>query len=319
MDINFHHMLLPFIDQCGYFVSSGAGDVSGSTSWRSFTETQVQEVVAAIDKASEDNWLKDYIFPICSALFAAVLGGLVAVYVNRNQEIASISKERVNTVNELLLRAEFFLNGLNEVKRTYYDYVKEGAPPYRIFSIPILKYNLQSSSIDTSSLGFLLPRQSDKDKKRKWSDIARINAMFGNYQFLINCLNEISQKRQVIDEVVAAEHNMPRPQVNIDWLRLKLGVTQFTHYFFQYEFFIKLNDDLIIELSSFLTEFGQEVNGVIGKTMAKRYGLIIINEKSEHLLLNRCHEPYYEILAREMQMTVEEVKQRLKTNYPVND
>jgi hypothetical protein len=302
------------MDVIGNVVSVATDSAGG---WRGFTESQVKIVADAIRESASDNWLKDYIFPIFSALFAALLGGGVAVWINRNQELAATAKERVKVVNKLLLESENILNSLNSLKAAYIPYFRGGSKAYRVFTVPMLRHTLSEVNIDVSDLGFILPKKTNKYEARDWNNVSRINAMFGNYQMLTDSLATITQRRERIDEIIKINYLSPRPIVSVDHLRDEMGAADFAHYLLLYEYFVKLNDDLIIEFKQFLTKFGQEMEQLIGKKMAQRYGLIVFGEIESHLLLDRCEEPIYVVVADELRMTVEELKQRMKTGYPV--
>lgn len=289
---------------------SGGAQVEG---WRGFTQGEVEKIRLAIQDSGKFDLLKDCLIPFLSA----ILGGGIAVFVNRTQDINLISKERVYAVNALIIKGEMALNSLNSLKSMYLPYTDINSNrPYRVFEIPILKYNLPVLEVDSSNLGFIFKINRKSKVVRSWKETARINALFSNFQLLHVHLEEITKARSKIDEIVINELNTPIASINIQWLYERLGPADFTSYFYQYEYFIKFADDLIVEFSEFLASFSGEAETILGRGAAKRYGLIKVDAPSDCLLIGRCGPADYALLSKYMCMSQEDLKKRFMTGYP---
>ena len=80
------------------------------------------QVISSIKQ--EENYFKDYIFPVASSFFSSFIGALLAYFVFHRQERIVEEKLKLDNVNKWLLLADELHQSLIAIKFNYYDHLK---------------------------------------------------------------------------------------------------------------------------------------------------------------------------------------------------
>lgn len=296
---------------------------------------------AIISLQPTSDYLKDYIFPIVLAFFAALLGGYSAIYINRLQDLKNIAKDNYSAANQAFLTAHECLNHLVAIKSNYMTLVSD-EPIMRALEIPTLLVKTDDVKFAPSSLHFIkmiptankslteagiwffkhrllrvkVPMPPVEDVMHSWRNVVRINAMFNNYNQAMQLLalrNELSE--QVKKAVPACLSGKP---VTIKEIRQILDDSLLGHFIDINEQFIALADHVIVELYKFLLEFPAIATSNIELSRIKEWGGLPTysnNKPLFHKLLIKTPSPDYGKIAEYTHLA----REKLNLRYNFND
>jgi len=282
-------------------------------------QEEAKLIVKAIESLrSEPNLFKDYIFPIASAFFSAILGGAVALLFFRYQEKISVEKHKMNSVNKWTLLADEARANLISIKQNYHGTLTE-KPIQRALAIPSVLFSSQSIKENYSELYFIVPK-AGAGKIAKWSQIPRIRAMIHNY----NYLQELWLKRNEIEgpiteAVLKMYSDKAHADVTLDEVLSCVGAVQLSSLVDLTEHVVKLTDDILVELDSFLEEFPAYAKTLIKYKKMKRYGAILTYSKNEDVnlleIFNKSPQANYESIVDLFGVSQEALQSRYVTGY----
>jgi hypothetical protein len=281
-------------------------------------DTEVEQVVNAINGLKEDNLLKDYVFPIASAFFMAILGGFVAYFSFLRQEKIQANIARLHSTNKWTLIGLSALESLKAIKSNYYERLTDD-PVLRALEVPTIFSHANSIAEDIHELAFIVPSKLKGDMP-KWSQITRIQVMIKNYNQLLiiwNLRNEIAMKVKPI--LVTGADGKPYANLTLEEIFFKVNPIDLTNFIDINEKALKLTDDLIIELEDFVHNFSRYVEFKIWKSVINNYGPLIKyyhnQDQSSKKYLNRCVAPNHKKLSILLEISEEEVRARYETGY----
>ena len=267
----------------------------------------------------ESNHFKDYIFPIASALFTSLLGAGIAYLTLRHQEGVQIEKDKLETSNKWTFQVEGARATLIAIKGNYYGQLSD-IPLQRFGSIPSILFHAESIAENYQNLSFIVPSADEKKERSKWSQIPRIRAMISNYNYLL----KLWQKRNEMNEqfkiqILKSLGNKAYANLSLTDVIAACGQAQIVVLIDLNERVIKLTDDLIIELDSFLSEFPVYAKTKVQVKRLKKYGSIVTysNNGNEKLLelLERSPEVDFKSVEQLFGEPADEIKKRHTTGY----
>jgi len=270
------------------------------------------------------DYLKDYVFPIALAFFAALLGGWSAVYINRKQDLKNITKDNFIAANQTIILAHECLNNLVAIKSEYKD-ITYNEPLYRAFRFPTMISKTENVKFNASTLYFIrtiptankaffeklawnfkhrilrikILSPSTDDTMYSWRNVVRISSMFSNYNQIMemlslrNGLNE--QVKEFSKGVDLSTPGAAEQLANTLGDRLCGGFIDVT------EVTIALIDHVIIELHKFMIEFAAIASSNIELNRIKEWGGLPTYTNQQPLflkILKPIVKPDYKILAQ---------------------
>lgn len=245
-------------------------------------------VVQAIESLKQEpNYIKDYAFPIASALFTSLLGAGIAYFTLRHQEGIQIEKEKMNSANKWTLQVEEARATLISIKGNYNGELTH-IPFQRLSAIPSILFHATPIKENYQDLSFIVPSNADKGSEpNKWSQLPRIRAMISNYNYLLKLWEQRNEMNQAFKGQLLERHgDKAYATLSLDEAVAATGQANMVMLIDLNERVIKLTDDITVELDSFLSEFPNFVKTKIQSKRLKKYGSILTfsNNGNEKLL-----------------------------------
>jgi hypothetical protein len=282
---------------------------------------ETELIVTAIESLKQEpNFFKDYIFPIASAFFTAILGAVIAYFTLNKQEKIQIEKSKMNAANKWTLDIEQARSCLIAIKGNYNGKLSN-KPMQRLGATPSILFHAEPIIENFQDLSFIVPNQNiENSDLPKWSQIPRIRHMVSNYNYLLKMWTQRNEsnekfKQSLLKSMGGKAHDtlsLPDIEKAVSTADLVVLI-EFT------EQCIVLTDQIIIELDDFLSEFPDFVKTKIEIKKLKKYGSIItyLNNDNQNLLDIIKKEPKadFSSVAHLYGQTVEEIEKRHKTGY----
>ncbi len=248
---------------------------------------ETELIVSAIEGLKQDpNYLKDYIFPIASAFFTALLGAAIAYFTLNHKEGIQIEKEKMNSANKWTLDAEQARSNLIAIKGNYNGQLTS-QPIQRITAIPSILFHAQSISENYQDLSFIVPKSEEANSDLpKWSQIPRIRSMVSNYNYLLKLWTQRNEVNEDFKQLILSSiGNNAYGKLSLPDIEKAIGKANLVILIDLTERCIKLTDEIIIELDSFLKDFPKYVRTRIETKKLKKYGSIITYSNNDNQLL----------------------------------
>lgn len=281
-------------------------------------ETRI--IVEAIEGLQqESNLFKEYIFPIVSAFFSAILGAGIAYYFFHYQEELKVEKSKIDNANKWLLLADEALHNLITIKSNYHNRIST-SPIQRMLGIPTILFHKHLIPDTFTTLNFIIPKNK-KDDCPKWSEIARIRAMINNYNYLQSLWLKRNELERPIKEEVLKKNSKDKAYVNVSLEEIIncVGESKLVPLLDLNEIVIILTDDLILEFSDFLINFPNYIETLINQKKISKYGNIItytIDSNNKLVdMLKRSPEADYSEISDLFGRSADELNQKYKTGY----
>ena len=281
-----------------------------------YEETEL--LVKAIEGLKqESNHIKDYIFPIASALFTSLLGAGIAFFTLRNQEDMQFEKDKMNTANKWTLKIEEARASLIAIKGNYHGQLRSD-PFQRITAIPTILFHAEPIAENYQELSFIVPKKGQEPEK--WSQITRIRAMVSNYNYILKLWEQRNDINQAFKEKLLLAHgNNAHMTLSINDVIQAVGRADVVILIDLNERVIRLTDDLIRETDDFLSKFPDYAKSKIKYKRLKKYGLILTfsNNDNKKLLeiIERSPEVDFSSVEDLFGSTSEEINKRHETGY----
>lgn len=244
-------------------------------------------LVEAIESLNqESNYFKDYAFPIASALFTSLLGAGIAYFTLRYQEGIKIEKEKMDSSNKWTLQVESAQSTLIVIKSNYHGKLTD-RPFQRLWAIPTILIPVNPIIGNYQNLSFILSTNNEKKPEfHKWSQIPRIRTMINNYNYLFKLWDERNIMTQAFKDQIEQHHGGKTGiMISIEDAVVVIGQAKLARIIDLNERVIKLTDDIIKELGSFLDEFPNYVKTKIQIKRLKKYGSIFTFSNNENQML----------------------------------
>lgn len=253
---------------------------------------EAELIVKAVESLrTESVWYKDYLFPIVSSFFSAILGAFVAYFALEFQEKIKSERVKLNICNDWTLTIEGLFQSLIALKGNYYQKIN-GDPFQRALHVSSIIGHNPPINKNISELSFLVPTKEDPSSQEvKWRSLSLINGLISNY----NVILQIWEKRNSIERPLRekllsvygdkAYADLTHKQI-IDTLgeRDLLSLIDLT------EKAIHFTDDIIIESNSFMNDFPKAVQSIINLKQINKYGSIITFDISKNTFLQKLLE-----------------------------
>lgn len=282
-------------------------------------QEETKLIVQAIESLrSETDLFKDYMFPIASAFFSALLGGAIAYLFFRYQEEIAVEKSKMNTANKWTLLAEEARSTLISIKLNYHGLLTE-CPIQRAFAIPSVLFSTKPIIESYAELSFITPKKGSTEIK-KWSQIPRIRAMIHNYNYVQELwLKRNEVERPIKEAVLKAYSDRAFVDVTLAEVIESVGTVQLSSLVDLTEHVVKLTDDLLLELDGFLADFPIYMKALVKAERIKTYGSVLTysNNGSEKLLgiLKKSPSADYQLITGLFGANAEDIKKRYTTGY----
>ncbi|WP_324036723.1 hypothetical protein [Aeromonas caviae] len=128
--------------------------------------------------------IKDYVFPSVISFSSTIFGAFAAFYAFNTQERNRIYIQNVDSLNEAILSANDAKNSLMAIKSNYHNNLTSN-PFQRLLSVPRMILNCKPITFQLSKLIFMTPSE-ENNIKSKWQRIEYIDALFNNYNHLLD-------------------------------------------------------------------------------------------------------------------------------------
>ncbi len=279
---------------------------------------ETELLVKAIEELKQEpNYIKDYIFPIASALFTSVLGAGIAFFTLRHQEEVQFEKEKMNNTNKWTLKIEEARASLIAIKGNYSGQLHSD-PFQRISAIPTILFHAQPIAEDYQDLSFIVPKEGQEFEK--WSQITQIRAMVSNYNYILKLWEQRNDINQAFKEKLLQAHgNKAHMTLSIHEVIQAAGRADVVIIIDLNERVIKLTDGLIRETDDFLSKFPEYAKSKIEYKRLKKYGSILTfsNNDNQKLLelIERSPEVDFSSVEDLFGSTAEEINKRHETGY----
>jgi hypothetical protein len=279
---------------------------------------ETELLVNAIEALKQEpNYIKDYIFPIASALFTSVLGAGIAFFTLRHQEEVQFEKDKMNNANKWTLKIEEARASLIAIKGNYNGQLLSD-PFQRISAIPTILFHAQPIAEDYQDLSFIVPKKDEEPEK--WSQITQVRAMVSNYNYILKLWEQRNDINQAFKEKLLQAHgNNAHMTLSINDVIHAVGRADVVILIDLNERVIKLTDDLIRETDDFLSKFPKYAKSKIKHKRLKKYGSVLTysNNDNKKLLeiIERSPEVDFSTVEDLFGSTSDEIKKRHETGY----
>jgi hypothetical protein len=278
--------------------------------------SDVELIVNAIN-GLHTNVVKDYILPVGTVLVSGFLGAGVAYYSLDRQEKTKIEIQKIQTINKTLLIGMDVRNSLISIKQNYSDTL-QSEPIQRMLTVPPILLSEYDTKIEFSSLSFLVPT-STVGEFNKWSSIGYISTIFSNYNALLNIWRK--RNEMIIELLPVLKEHWGKP-LNYQMLQEIIGVGNMSLLSDLTERALSMTDDILIEVSSFLTGFSEFAKTKVNKNVVKKFGHILQFELPSKAdspkaaeLLERIIEVDFSLLSKVQGRKEEELRERYRAIY----
>lgn len=292
------------------------------------------KVISSLQPTTD--YMKDYIFPGSLAFISALMGGVVAMRINRHQELMKMAKDNFSASNNTFVLAHECLNHLVSTKANYLD-ITFDEPLYRAIRYPLMVQKNIEVKFSATSLYFVraaptankpfiesikwhikhkllkleIKTPPQEELAHSWRNTVRVSAMFDNYNLIHECLrirNELyEQIREPLSKIDTSELQSFEELTPILGKRLCGALVDIT------ETIIALTDHVIKELHLFLLEFPAIAESNIELKRIREWGRLPTyqNMKPRFLeCLKPLAKPDYKRLAAYVGISEEEAIQR---------
>lgn len=231
--------------------------------------SDVDLIVKAIE-GLHTNIITDYILPVGTVLVSGFLGAGVAYYSINRQEKTRIEIEKINSINSTILSATEVQSRLISIKENYIEQITDN-PLNRMLSIPPILLKEEKVQINLAELSFLAPKKIASEVQ-KWESITYISTLFSNFEFLLRLW--VKRNEIILDIRPKIDPYMGKP-LNFHEIEQLLGKSTIFQLLDFTELALMMTDELLIEISNFLTEFNEIAISKVNKKILNRFGSIL--------------------------------------------
>lgn len=282
---------------------------------------ETEMIVSAIESLKQEpNYFKDYIFPIASAFFTAILGAFIAHLALSRQESLSLEKNKLIAANKWMLDVERAMSSLIAIKGNYHKQLQAN-PVQRLASIPSILMRSEPVKENYQDLAFIVPSEDEyKIKAHKWAQIPRINAMIGNYNALLHMWEKRNEINEAFKQAILGTYgNKAFASITMQEAEQAFGSAGLVTLIDVTERCIKLTDHIIMELNDFLENFPTYAKTKLDLKRLKNFGKLISYSNNGNEVLIELIKPEVEVDFSSVQalygVSVQDIKQRHTTGY----
>lgn len=244
---------------------------------------------------AESSVFRDYLFPIISSFFSAILGAWVAYFALKFQEKSQLERAKLITSNDWTITLEGAFQSLLAVKENYCAELSTHPFQRALATRSIIG---QSKPIEKSvaELSFLVPTRSDPGSlKVKWRQLSRIGGLISNYNLVLSIWEKRNSfERPLREKLISFCGESGYAEISYADARKVLGDKDLMSLIDLTERAVQLTDDLIFEINDFLENFSEVAKNVIDTRRTNGFGTLITfsNNENQHIqkLLIKCPE-----------------------------
>ncbi|SUI37452.1 hypothetical protein [Serratia marcescens] len=265
-----------------------------------------------VNQTSQSNIIKDYLMPILIVFLSSGTAYLIAQKGFRWQESAKNEKEKADTSNKLLSLFQLMQGLLAAIKVNYQNELQSN-PIQRAMVIPVLAERFPHMDIEMEKLIQVLYTTPIDQKEEPWSNISSIMSTLSNFNQLV----EIIKTRNIVDERVrsklADKLQHPHEEMKTQRIIEIAGHAECMRLVDLTEMLILFVDNLIITVDDFLRNYPTISTRVIKMEYLINYTVIQDyrnDSESFSLLINRCVDVDFAVLAKIMGLSEIQVKKK---------
>lgn len=276
-------------------------------------DTEVKEIVDAINNIGTTNIVKDYIFPLAIIL----LGGFVAHFSTAYMRYLDAQKEKLDIANDWILGLHQAFTSLIALKSNYMGKLTE-APLQRAGAFPQIINSSQSIELPINKLSFIVQTENEFFEEYNFHmNPSYISGLQSNYNLLISILQQRNILASQILPILGENFSTQGTHVDasLDEIFKVVNPPEFLGYIQITEQIIKLTDELLIAIHNFLCEFPDICRYSIDIDRVKHYRKIIVSHYDHMELLEKSVPVNYGTLAELFNLPEEQVVERFSTGY----
>lgn len=255
----------------------------------------IQAIVQAIESLKNDGGLfKNYLFPVLSSFFSAILGAVVAYFTLRFQENIQIERTKLDICNKWTIEVEGLFQSLIAFKANYAS--KIGSNPIeRAVKVKTILNHSEPLQLNFAELSFVTPKKnSSEGHNQKWRQVPRVRGLIENYNTILRLWEQRNFiERPLRERLISAAGSKPYADFAFEEIISVIGERNLASLIDLTEKAIHLTDDIIIESNDFLNEFPGVAKAVVDTKRVKRYGTVLKFETEENQYLQKliCRVP----------------------------
>jgi len=279
--------------------------------------SSLSEIAQKLDGMASKDWWWDFGAPvITAAIVALIASGLTFWYTKHLHERAERAAERRyyksrkddkrkyvmerlqednrHKVNQLIIRENLNREAINEVTllanrcltnlsviRSNYSALINRSIYERMFQVPSIK-SVIFEAVDfsvVSRLCFLAP--SEGRASTSWSQVAKIESIFSNYNVLMETWKERNEIRERVHEELREKGYFERQRVEPEYMFLDVATKAKLMHFTERA--ISLTKELYVDLSDFLSEFNNAYDPLLNQTLPQELLTTLIKFPADDL------------------------------------
>ncbi|HEI8402755.1 TPA: hypothetical protein SLE31_004599 [Citrobacter freundii] len=277
-----------------------------------------QALVDAIDSLRHSSSvIKNYIWPLIPAVITSTIGFYIASYNFKSQEILRADVKKIENVNKFLIQMDSAFQSLVSVKTSIIGRISDD-PIQRIFGAGVLEHYFSDVN-GVEDLVFLAKGNSMKNGQpyyKSWNNIPRINAMVGNYKYLVQRIMSRNKIKSDFEKHLDIDEKGKASMVYAD-LSSEAIIT-LRKLVNENEIVLNLLDGLIVEFNSFLSGINAAVSKSLNIEKIKHLTILIDFDNSNSIIqesLQPLPLPNYATLAKLFDVSVADAMDMYKTGY----
>jgi hypothetical protein len=276
-------------------------------------DTELQEIVNAIDNIGTINPVKDYVFPLAIVL----IGGLVAHFSTAYMRYLDAQKEKLDIANDWILGLQQAFNSLIAIKGNYYGKLT-AAPLQRVGAVPEIIGSSQPLELQMNKLSFIVQSKDDFLEEYNFHmNPSYLSGLQHNYNLLINTLHKRNMLAAQIIPILGRHYSTggSHLEASLEEINKVVNPAEFLGYIQLTEQIIKTTDEILIAIHNFLCEFPDICRYAIDTKRIKHYRKVIECHYDQMELLEKSVPVNYGALGRLFKVTEEEARERFTSGY----
>jgi len=275
-------------------------------------------LVDAIDSLRQSSSLiKSYVWPLIPAVITSAIGFYIASYNFKSQEKIRADVKKIENANKFVVQIDSAFQSLISVKSSYMNRIDDD-PISRVLSIAEIT-NQFSDINGVEELVFLARGNKSRDGQPyyvSWNNIPRINAMVGNYKYLLQRIEARNILRREF-EIYAKLNETGQAVLNLGALE-PIGWSLLKRLVNSNECIIALIDGLILEFNSFLCGITKAIEASIEMRKVKHIVMLVVFKNNIPFVqgtLQPTLRPDYDKLSKLLDVDITYAKEMFDTGY----
>lgn len=275
--------------------------------------SEIKEIVDAINNMGTINPVKDYMYPLVIVLF----GGLVAHFSTAYMRYLDAQKEKLDIANDWNLGLQQVFDSLIAIKGNYYGKLTDD-PLQRVSAVPNIIGSSRPLELQINKLSFIA---QSKDELLEGYNFHRNPSYISGLQHNYNLLLEILEKRNVLAAQIVPDlgrhysNGGSHFYASLEEIYRVTNQAEFLGYVQLTEQLIKTTDEILIAIHNFLCEFPDICRYAIDTKRIKHYKKVIECHYDKMEILEKSTPVDYVKLAELLMTSEEEARERFVSGY----